>query len=131
MSTTWVRLLFAVTGVYDFGVGLAFLGFGPQIFQAMDVPPPNHWGYVYFACLLLMTFGVMFFVVAFEPTANRNLIPYGMLLKFSYVAVVLYYWVTEGVPMMFKPFAVVDAVMLALFIVAYRGLAAASFPRRP
>jgi hypothetical protein len=68
---------------------------------------------------MLIIFGIMFFAVAYDPIANRNLMPYGMLLKASYTGIVAYYWVTVDCPWLFKPFAVVDAVMLLLFLLAY------------
>jgi hypothetical protein len=120
MALSLVRLLFAIAGVYDLAIGVAFVGFGPQIYDAAGVPPPNHWAYIRFAALLLVIFGIMFLAVAYAPVANRNLIPYGVLLKLSYVVVVVYYWVRSGdVPMLFKPFAAIDAVMLVLFLLAY------------
>ena len=123
MSIFYIRLLFAIVGVYDFVIGLAFLGFGPALFEATGVPAPNHWGYIQFASLMLVTFGAMFFAVAASPVANRNLIPFGMLLKLSYVGIVAYYWMATDLPFLFKPFAVVDALMFVLFVVAYRELA--------
>jgi hypothetical protein len=115
-----IRLLFVITGLYDFLIGLAFLFFGSQLFESTGVPPPNHWGYIQFGSLLLVIFGIMFFAVAYDPVANRNLIPYGMLLKLSYVGLVAYYWVTADCPLLFKPFAIIDAVMFVLFLLAYR-----------
>jgi hypothetical protein len=122
MNLRWIRLLFGIAGAYDFLIGLAFLVSGPSIFEAADVPQPNHWGYLQFPSLLLMTFGLMFFAVAASPQANRNLIPYGILLKLSYTAVVAYHWAVSDVPLLFKPFAIIDAVMLVLFAVAYAEL---------
>src|SRR5712692_8873183 len=120
MTLSTVRLLFAIAGLYDFLIGLAFLCFGPQLFDTTGVPQPNHWGYIQFGSLLLVIFGTMFFAVAHDPVANRNLIPYGMLLKLSYTGLVAYYWMTTDCPMLFKPFAIIDAVMFALFLLAYR-----------
>jgi hypothetical protein len=109
-----------IAGLYDFGIGLVFLLFGSQLFDSAGVPQPNHWGYIQFGSLLLVVFGTMFFAVAYDPVANRNLIPYGMLLKLSYTGLVTYYWVTTDCPMLFKPFAVIDGVMFVLFFLAYR-----------
>jgi len=69
---------------------------------------------------MLVIFGMMFFAVSYDPVANRNLIPYGMLLKLSYTGLVAYCWVKTDCPMLFKPFAIIDAVMFALFLLAYR-----------
>jgi hypothetical protein len=119
MTLSTVRLLFAIAGLYDFIIGILFLFFGRQLFETAGVPQPNHWGYIQFGSLLLVTFGIMFFAVAYDPVANRNLIPYGMLLKLSYTGLVTYYWVTTDCPLLFKPFAIIDAVMFVLFLVAY------------
>jgi hypothetical protein len=119
MTLSTVRLVFAIAGVYDFVIGLVFLCFGPQLFDSTGVPHPNHWGYIQFGSLLLMIFGTMFFAVAYDPLGNRNLIPYGMLLKLSYTGLVAYYWVTTDCPLLFKPFAIIDALMFVLFLLAY------------
>jgi hypothetical protein len=66
-----------------------------------------------------MVFGIMFFGVARDPVANRNLMPYGMLLKLSYTGLVAYYWLTTDCPLLFKPFAIIDGIMFVLFILAY------------
>ena len=120
MTVSTIRLLFGVAGVYDFVIGLTFLFFGPQLFDAAGVPHPNHWGYIQFGSLLLGIFGTMFFAVAYDPLANLNLIPYGMLLKLSYTGLVVYYWITTDCPLLFKPFAIIDAVMFVLVWLAYR-----------
>jgi hypothetical protein len=124
MSLPLIRGLFVVAGLYDFLIGLAFLLFGPPLFEAAAVPPPNHWGYVQFGALQLVIFGLMFFAVARAPVAQRNLIPYGMLLKLSYSGVVAYWWFTTDCPLLFKPFAVIDACMFVLFLLAYRSVRA-------
>ena len=119
MTLSTTRLLFAIAGLYDFLIGLTFLLLGPQLFEAAGVPQPNFWGYIQFGSLLLVIFGTMFFAVAYDPVANRNLIPYGMLLKLCYAGLATYYWVATDIPMLFKPFAIIDAVMLVLFVLAY------------
>lgn len=120
MTLPVVRLVFAIAGVYDLLIGLVFLFFGPQIFDATEVPYPNHWAYLQFSALLVMVFGIMFFAVAHDPVGNRNLMLYGMLLKLSYTGLVAYYWVTTDCPLLFKPFAIIDGVMFVLFLIAYR-----------
>jgi hypothetical protein len=126
MGPRWIRILFGIAGAYDLVLGILFVGFGPAIFEAASVPEPNHWGYIEFGALLLIIFGLMFFAVANDPLANRNLIPYGMLLKLSYTVLVAYYWAVTDVPMLFKPFAIIDAVMFVLFLIAYTSTRPAS-----
>lgn len=114
-----VRVLFAIAAAYDGLLGLAFLFAGPQIFGWCGVTPPNHWGYVQFPAGLLVTFGLMFLAVARQPLDNRNLIPYGILLKVCFVGTVGWYWLSGGVPAMWKPFAVIDSVFALLFVWAW------------
>jgi hypothetical protein len=51
--------------------------------------------------------------------AHRHLIVYGILLKVSYCGLAFWYWATEGIPGLWKPFAVADVVMAALFVWAW------------
>lgn len=118
-----VRLLFVVAAVYDGLLGLAFLLAGPSVFKWFSVTPPNHWGYIHFPAALLLVFAVMFSAIAARPETNRNLIPYGMLLKLSFSGLVVYHWVAGGIPNMWKPFAIIDALFLVAFVWAYARMA--------
>lgn len=121
-----VRPLFIIAGLYDGVLGLAFLFFAPTIYERFNVAPPNHYGYVRFPAMLLLVFALMFFAVAADPKRNRNLIPYGILLKVSYCAAVGWYWLNDpGLPMMWKPFFVIDLVFLVAFVWAYRRIGSA------
>ena len=122
-----ISLLFALAALYDGVLGLAFLFFGRAIFQLFNVTPPNHIGYVQFPGALLIVFALMFLAVARRPVANRNLIPYGILLKISYCSTVFSHWFTAGIPNMWKPFAICDLVFIILFGWAYTVLS----ERRP
>jgi len=66
-----------------------------------------------------MVFAAMFVAVAAHPVRNRNLIPYGMLLKVSYCGVVMFHWLTAGLPDIWKPFCIVDFIFLILFAWAW------------
>jgi hypothetical protein len=119
-----ISVLFAVGALYDGVLGLIALFAGGQLFRWFGVTPPNHPGYVQFPGALLIVFALMFVAVARNPVKNRDLIPYGMLLKVSYCGVICFHWFTGGIPDMWKPFAIMDAVFLALFIWAYARLRA-------
>jgi hypothetical protein len=119
MTLATVRLLFVIAGLYDFVIGLTFLFFGSQLFESAGVPQPKHWAYIQFGSLMLMIFGTMFLAIAYDPVGKRNLIPYGLLLKLSYVGLATYWWMATDIPMLFKPFAVIDTVMFVLFWMAY------------
>jgi hypothetical protein len=123
-SNKIVSILFYVAAAYDFIFGITFFFAAPLLFKAFNVAPPNHWGYVQFPALVLTIFGVMFYQVAQKPEQNRNLIPYGVMLKFSYAGVVLWHWLlNHNMPSIWKPFAVIDLLFLAAMLWAMNVLA--------
>lgn len=119
-----IQLLFAVAGVYDGVLGLMFLLMPEEVFFITQVEPPNHFGYVQFPAALLLVFAALFFAVGARPQENRNLIPYGILLKIAYCGVIFGYWLAGDIPDLWKPFAVYDAVFGILFTWAYFDLRA-------
>jgi len=119
-----ISLLFVIAAIYDGALGLIALFWSGPLFRWFEVTPPNHPGYAQFPGAILIVFAVMFLEVARKPFGNRGLIPYGMLLKVSFCGVVFFHWFTTGLPDMWKPFAVCDAIFLALFAWAYARLRA-------
>lgn len=120
-----ISLLFYLAALYDVILGLAFIFAAPSVFEWYGVTPPNHFGYVQFPACLLIVFALMYLAIARHQTKNRNLIPYGMLLKVSYCGVAFYYWLTSAIPSMWKPFAIYDLIFLILFLWAYQSLRSA------
>ena len=115
----WIPLRFVLAALYDGLLGLMFLIVPGYTFDLCGVTPPNHMGYVQFPAALLLIFGLMFANIARSPIRNRGLIPYGILLKVAYSAVSGWHWITTDIPGMWKPFTIIDLVMLALFVWAY------------
>ena len=115
-----IKTLFWVGGLYDFILGVAFLALPTVLFDWFTITPPNHWGYVTFAASMLAIFGLMFLQIAKDPIKNRDLMPYGMLLKFAYCGVVFGYYFTTGVPVVWVIFGVCDFIFLLLFIWGYK-----------
>ena len=105
---------------YDGLLGAAFLLRPAVLFAYFRIEPPNHFGYVQFPAAMLVIFGLMFFAVAANPRRNRNLIPYGILLKAAYCGTVFGYWFSSGLPLLWKPFAVFDVIFAALFFWSWR-----------
>jgi hypothetical protein len=126
----WISPLFVVAALYDGVLGLTFVLAPGLPFRLFEVTPPNHMGYVQFPAALLLIFGLMLAAVARNPIANRNLIPYGILLKVAYCSVVGRYWIAGGLPGMWKPFAIIDLVMGLLFIWAYSATGRAAEAQR-
>ena len=121
-----IRIFFWFAGLYDGLLGAAFLIAPGALFTRFRVDPPNHYGYVQFPAALLVIFALMFFAVAVNPRRNRNLIPYGILLKVAYCGTVFGYWFSSGLPTMWKPFAIFDFAFAALFFWSWRLLSALS-----
>lgn len=123
MKNLWpISWLYYVATIYDAVLGLAFLLVAPYVFEVYGVAPPNHPGYAQFPAALLLVFALMYLAIARDPIRNRNLIPFGALLKVAYCGVVFFHWFSDGIPDMWKPFAVIDLVFLVLFVWAYATL---------
>ncbi len=129
-SLRWIAILFAIAAIYDGILGALFIVAPSVPFDMFEVTPPNHMGYVQFPAALLLIFGWMFATIARDPLRNRSLIPYGVGLKVAYCTTCFGYWFATDVPIIWKPFAVIDAAMLILFAWSYVALGSAdSAPR--
>ncbi|HUP61482.1 MAG TPA: hypothetical protein VNA69_13780 [Thermoanaerobaculia bacterium] len=116
----WRKWVFYLGGLYDAFFGIAFFFFWERLFATFHITPPNHPGYAQFPALLLVIFGLLFFQIARDPEANRDLIIYGIALKAAYSGLVLWYRFTSGVPELWVRFAWIDIVFLILFFVAWQ-----------
>lgn len=114
-----ISIFYYFSALYDGILGIVFLFFPLTIYNWFEVTHPNHVGYVQFPAALLIIFAIMFLNIGRHPLQNRNLIPYGILLKISYCAVVFGYWGIVGLPDMWKYFAVFDAIFAGFFIWTY------------
>ena len=117
-----ISILFVVAAFYDGILGLIFLVVPITMLHAVGVPYEDHPGYIQFAAALLVVFALMFIAVARHPVPNRNLIPYGILLKVSYCGVVFSYWIAGRITSIWKPFAILDVAWGLLFFWAYRDI---------
>lgn len=128
-KTEIVSAIFYFASGYDLLLGCLFLIFAENIYESLAIAPPNHWGYVHFPAVLLIIFGTMFFEIGRRPIENRNLMPYGMLLKTAYCGVVFAHWIFGDIPELWKPFAFADLIMLWGFAWAYRETAELARPK--
>jgi len=118
----YIPALFYLAMLYDGFLGLAFVIAPTWALETAGVPVPYHVGFVQFPAALLVVFAIMFFAVAKRPLENRNLIPYGILLKVSYCSVVFTHWIVGRLSTIWKPFAIADLAFGVLFWLAYRQL---------
>ncbi len=111
-----IRILYVIAAAYDGLLGLAFIVAAPQIYALTAITPPNHWGYIHFAAGVLVIFGLMFLISALRPGENRNLLPFGVLLKVCYVSTVAWHAYLGDIPALWKYFAVADVAFFFLFL---------------
>jgi hypothetical protein len=109
--------LFWLVGVYDFGLGIAFLLFYEPLFEALDIAKPETGAYVHLAAALIAIQGVGYFLVARRPRRNVDLVLIGVLYKLAYSGLALYYWLIDEAPHeIFLWFGLVDALILTAFV---------------
>jgi hypothetical protein len=121
-----ISALYFLVALYDGVLGAAFLCAPEAVFRMGGITPPNHWAYAQFPAALLIIFALMFVAIARNPVQNRNLVVYGILLKVAYCSIVFWYWFADGVPNLWKPFAIIDLITALLFVWVYRTLAASA-----
>lgn len=121
-DTRFIPGLFIVAALYDGLIGVVVLFAGGALFKWFDVQPPYHPGFVQFPAALLVVFAIMFVAVARNTAKNRNLIPYGIMLKASYSGVILFHWLTTGLPTVFVTFCFFDLIFLGAFSWAWAEL---------
>lgn len=114
-----ISVIFYLVAAYDGLLGAGFLVAPLRLIEWGGDKPPYHPGFIQFPALILVLFAIMFVQIAVDPVRGRIFIPYGILLKLSYCGVVFKYWFTTGIGVMWKPFAVIDAVTAVLFLWAY------------
>ncbi len=122
-SQKLIKPLYLVAAIYDAVLGIAFLFAGNSVFEKFmpEIEKPNHDGYIQFPGALLLVFALMYAAIARNPVRNRNLIPYGILLKVSYCSIVLCHWTTgELQAWIWKPFCIIDIIFLVLFVYTWR-----------
>lgn len=130
-TTRAISALYVVVALYDGLLGAAFLCAPKAVYRLGGVTPPNHWAYVQFPAALLIIFALMFVAIARNPVQNRNLVVYGILLKVAYCSIAFWYWFADGVPNLWKPFAIIDLVTALLFVWCYRALATSTGSPKP
>ena len=122
MDIKFIKKLFIVSAAYDFIIGLIFLVAFKHLYNHFGVALPNHDGYIQFAAIVVMAFGVGFWFVAQDPVRNRDIIKMGIILKIAYSGVVLGHDFFGYVPSVWVPWAYIDLVFLILFIMAHKAL---------
>ena len=118
-----VSIVFLTSAAYNGLLGLMFLVFGPAVFRFCGGQPPGHPGCVQFPALLSLIFAYMLLQIARRPAEKRVLIPYAVVVKLCFSAVVLENWALGDIDYLWKPLALYDLVFAAMFYWGYESLA--------
>jgi len=115
------RRVFLVAAVYDLVLGGVFFLFYDPIFEALDVPPPEHASYAHLTAAFVFVQGGAYLLVARNPIRNIDLVKVGVLYKTAYAALAIYYFARgDLLDNSFAWFALFDLVFIALFVAFLR-----------
>jgi len=118
----WVRAVFICSGLFESFNGIVFLVIPGKIFQALNLALPADIELMQLVSLITLVFAVMYFNIARNPIANRNLIPYGILGNISFCLVVFGHRLTGEMPDAWVFTAFINIVFLTGFILSYKAL---------
>jgi hypothetical protein len=116
----WLPLFFGFVGCIEFLIGGLFIFSADQVYQFFQLGTVPAYQYLQLPALLIMVFGIMMLNVARRPKQNQNLIFYINLFKISFIGVVVYNYLTKGLPWLWLAFVGFDLVYLVGFLLAYR-----------
>ena len=114
----FARRVYTVAGIYGLIVML------PQYFMegriGRDTPPPiTHPEYFYGFIGVVLAWQIAFLVIARDPQRFRALMPVTVLEKLAFAVPVLLLWANGRVAPSVLPFAGLDLLLGALFLVSY------------
>jgi len=102
--------------------GLAY----KTIYETVGSVLPNHPGYVQLPALLIIVFGIGFWMVAQDVRGNRSIISLGILMKLAFGIVVFGHLIAGNTIPFYIPFGIIDLGFAILFLMARKSLDATS-----
>ena len=114
----WIPVTFYLAALYDGLIGLVGIIAPVQAFRYSGIELPANMIFIQFPALLLIVAAIMFFNLARDPIANKNLIVYAVLFKLVYCVVVFGHAIFGGITFSWLLYAYCDIVFIAAFILA-------------
>jgi len=111
--------LYLVGALYDLILGFGFLLFYKIIYDVLGMNLPPNPAYLSMCAMLIGLYGVLLFMVYQDPKNSRKMIIYASLIKFGFVAIILYYWLFMGAEYVDMPFRILggaDLIFGLLFL---------------
>ena len=119
MERGYYKKLYLIAALYDLLLGFGFLLFYKFIYKMFNMNLPENPAYLSLCAILIGIYGILLFMIHKNPENNRITIVYAILIKFAFVAVVLYYWLFVGpeyVDIPFRIIAGIDLIFAFLFL---------------
>ena len=121
--TTWMKYLLWFVGGYNVLAGLGMLIFYHEGFRFLDLPKPELMLPLQIVGVMVLLFGVGYWLVAWNPIENRNVLLLGFLSKFLGSLLGVGYIVAGKMPLLFLPILFfADIVYLVPFLLIMRRL---------
>ena len=108
--------LFLVAAIYDLLLGLAFLSFYKPIYSFFNITLPTFPMYLQLSAAFVIAMGVGYYLVFLNLRRNIDLVKLGIIYKFTYIAVVSYFFLMNLANIAFMYFVLFDAIFLATFV---------------
>lgn len=114
------RIVFLISSIYDFVLGVIFFLFYKQIFNAFSIPIPQYTEYLQMSAAFVATLGIGYYFIYKNIETNADLWKLGIFYKLVYSLLVLYYYfVPRTANILFLYFAIIDILFLIPFIWLY------------
>jgi formate/nitrite transporter FocA (FNT family) len=123
----YYRVLFTVSAIYDFLLGITFMFFAGRAFAALGISDklPAIRGYLKLLGAFVLVIGIAYILIARgDLRRNADLILVGTLYKLAYAGTAIYYWTQGSLPHVAfgALFGVADAVFFVLMAECYWSL---------
>jgi hypothetical protein len=111
------RAFFLIAAIYDYVLGIAFFFFYRPIFEALDIALPNNTSYIHITAAFVFVQGIGYWFVYQDPRANVGIVKLGVVYKFVYSALALYYLaIGQLLHSVFLVFGALDVLFLIGFV---------------
>ncbi|MEE9573130.1 MAG: hypothetical protein V3W20_08795 [Candidatus Neomarinimicrobiota bacterium] len=109
--------VFIIAALYDFILGITFFLFYKPIYAMFNMPLPQEPAYLHAAAGFVFAQGLLYYYVYKDLKRNVDIVKVGLLYKFVYIGVAIYYIAINQIPHPTYPvFALLDIVFVWLFI---------------
>ncbi|MES1213358.1 MAG: hypothetical protein ABUL64_02120 [Singulisphaera sp.] len=116
--TSWMRCLLCFVGGYNILAGIGMMVFYHEGFRFLDVPKPELMLPLQLVGVMVGLFGVGYWMVAWNPVENRNVLTLGFFSKFLGSILGIAYVAVGKLPLLFLPILFfADIVYLVPFLV--------------